>query len=232
MDTRKFVGKLSSIASWVGVLAAIFAVTSYYAFYQKEIATEMKYNAISQREIANNLEIVFMKSQNSIEKLKIETEKISAKTSQQIEELKEQQQRLLLLASTQNLDPTSQKKFIALIAEKVSSKISKSTDSKKLENRIKLIEDVVVQNPEKALQIPFIKSDVAGILKSIERIQETLKSVDDSLDEIKVYKSQVESLTNQVNQTNNWMIGIFGALGVSVLGLLIGNVFQRRKVQS
>jgi hypothetical protein len=81
MDTRKFVGKLSSIASWVGVLAAILAVTSYYAFYQSEIATEMAYNAVSQKDIAKKLENVFMKSQNSIEKLKIETEKISAKGS-------------------------------------------------------------------------------------------------------------------------------------------------------
>ncbi len=232
METRKFVGKLSLIASWIGVVATIFAVTSFYTFFQRNKATEMVYNAISQREIAKNIEIVIMKSQNSIEKLKLEIEEISAKTSLQIEVLKEQQQRLLLLASTQNLDPNSQKKFIALITEKVSSKISKSTDLKKMETRIKLIEDVIVQNPEKALQIPFIKSDVAGILKSIESIQETLKSVDDSLDEIKVYKSQVESLTNQVNQTNNWMIGIFGALGVSVLGLLIGNVFRKNKAQS
>ncbi len=232
MDIRNYVEKFSSFASWTGVIATIIAVTSYYSVYQKELSEDLINNEIKKRDIYRVLEKVVNESQRDILKMKDELSMKVEVTSSVVEELKEQQQRLLLLASTQGMDSASQQEFIALVAERVASKLEQRSSPNKLEKRIKLIEEVVVQTPEKALQIPFIKKEVSGISKSIEKIENSLKSVDDSLDDIKVYRSQVESLTNQVNQTNNWMIGIFGALGVSVLGLLIGNVFQHRREKS
>ncbi len=231
MDTKKVVEKLSSAASWLGAMAAVIAVASY-VFYQKELTFEVSKNSVRQRDLVEHLEKSLDVYRENIKDLRVETMELSSAATRQIETLKEQQQRLLLLASTQKLDPSSQEEFISLVTQRVISKISKDSKSDEMERRIEIIEDVIVQNPEKALQIPFIKNEVANILKSIQGIQKTLNTVDDSLDEIKVYKSQVDSLTNQVNQTNNWMIGIFGALGVSVLGLLIGNLFQRKNAQT
>lgn len=232
MNIRKVIEKFVSVASWAGVMATIIAIVSYYGVYQKDISEKMIYEAMSQRDISNRLESVIKDSQSRIDEIKIEVAELSKNRVNDIDKIKDQLQRLLLLASTQNLDSKSQQELISLVTERVASKLSENTDINELTNRIKIIEDVVVQNPEKALQIPFIKQEVSGISKSVEKIQETLKSLDDSLDEIKVYKSQVDSLTNQVNNTNNWMIGIFGALGVSVLGLLIGNVFKQRREQA
>ncbi len=219
---------LLNVASWLGIFVAFFSfVVFFYSNYR------IKYTESQLREtlVLKKLEAEKANSISNIAKLKLEIIQLSESTTSEIDTIKKQMQELVLLTSTQNLNSSSQKKIISLITEQMATKLSEKSDTSLLINRIKVIEDVVVQNPEKALQIPFIKKELERGSKSIEQLQDALKSIDASLDEIKLYKSQIESLINQVNMTNNWMIGMFGALVVSIVGLLINSTFRQRPVQ-
>ena len=124
--------------------------------------------------------------------------------------------------------------MISEVSERVTKNISKQSleVSGELEKKVKEMEGIIMQNPEKALQIPFIKRDITEIKESLNTVQTKIDELKDSLLAVEIYKSKVEALNDKISQTNNWMIGIFGGLGVSILGLLIGNVFQHRKMSA
>lgn len=72
MEIRSAVERLSSVASWAGVLATIVAVLSYYGVYQKEMSEKLVYEAMSQRDISEKLESVIKESEFRVEELKAE----------------------------------------------------------------------------------------------------------------------------------------------------------------
>ncbi len=60
MDLRSIIEKISSVASWVGVLATIIAVVSYYGVFQKEMSEKLIYEAMSKRDISKKFESVLI----------------------------------------------------------------------------------------------------------------------------------------------------------------------------
>ena len=234
MKFQKFLEKLSSYASWIGVVGALLAFISFYIGSQQQMVDKLKYTSYSQRDIAKKLDEEVKNIKIKISQADEITKGVLASTEKQIQDIKEQQQRLLLLATTQNMDNTTQQKLIKEISERVTTEISKQSikTSSELESKVKEIEGIILQNPIKALQIPFINREVTEIKQSLTMVQNKIDDIKDSLLAVEVYKSKVEALNDKIGQTNNWMIGIFGGLGVSILGLLIGNIFQHRKMTS
>jgi len=84
-------------------------------------------------------------------------------------------------------------------------------------------------NPAKALSLHLLKKELENINLSIIDMKKEVVKIYSPDKDSSIYKVQLSSLKEQISQTNNWMIGIFGGLGVSVLGLLINNVIQQRK---
>ncbi|WP_434361994.1 hypothetical protein NF212_17735 [Parasalinivibrio latis] len=218
--------RVSSAASWLGAVASIIAVAVYYVGSQAKLNDVVKYTV--QRSVSEEFLKELEQRKKEIAGLEVQTKQFIENTVIQVQELKEQQQKILLLASTQKMDASLQADFL----DEVANRVSKVVNNGDIDKRIKLIESVVIQDPEKALQLPFIKRELSQLTKSVDAMNSKLEDFEDSLSDIKVHKAEVSALSNQVALTNNWMIGIFGALGVSVLGLLIGNVFQHRKQQS
>ena len=163
--------------------------------------------------------------------LKTDTADLVNILKNRINKIEEEQQKILLLASVQRMDLQLQKSFVESVSKKVESKLSISIKSSvdDVANRLNSLETLIISDPNKALSMPFLKRDISDIKRKVAEIDNKTVRIDQVMLENAGLKVQTQSLKDQLSQLNNWIIGIFGALGVSVIGLVINNIVQQRK---
>jgi hypothetical protein len=235
MNLNKILEKISSWMSIVGVLVAVFAflITTFYrtardnktvqlmSIEQSYMVTEKIQKKIE--DLEKKLTVSSISSQSDADSIK------NLKT--QIDKLEEEQQKILLLASVQRMDPQLQQKLVESISNRVQTDLSQAIKSSVdgIGKRLGDLESLIVSDPNKALSIPILRRDIHDLNQEFTILNGKTDKIDQVLLENAVLKSQTQSLKEQLSQLNNWMIGIFGALGVSVIGLVINNIVLQRK---
>ena len=232
MNIRDIFLKISSGMSVIGaVIASIVFVNTLTDRQLLKSSLDKNYVIIEKniKENINNTQKVnkeiILRIQKSIEAIK--------ELKKNLKEIKEEQQRIILLASFQRMDPKLQEKFIETVSSRVQKNLSSSFTSSvdKLGGRLQRIEELVISNPNKALSIPLLRRDIGDINKDLYLLKNKVEEIDNIMIENAALKSQAQSLQVQLSQLNNLMIGIFGALGVSVIGLVINNIILHNKNQ-
>lgn len=104
------------------------------------------------------------------------------------------------------------------IISKSNSKIDKLSINPNLtsfENRIKIIETGISENPEKSLSILKIRQEI-----------ELLKKADDYSKELT--QSKLDALNNEIEVQNAWMLGVLITIFGTILSLVIPNLLAKR----
>jgi hypothetical protein len=104
------------------------------------------------------------------------------------------------------------------IISKSNSKIDKVSINSNLtsfENRIKIIETGISENPEKSLSILKIRQEI-----------ELLKKADDYSKELT--QSKLDALNNEMEVQNAWMLGVLITIFGTILSLIIPNLLAKR----
>jgi hypothetical protein len=104
------------------------------------------------------------------------------------------------------------------IISKSNSKIDKVSINSNLtsfENRIKIIETGISENPEKSLSILKIRQEI-----------ELLKKADDYSKELT--QSKLDALNNEMEVQNAWMLGVLITIFGTILSLVIPNLLAKR----
>jgi len=84
-----------------------------------------------------------------------------------------------------------------------------------MQNKVANIEQVVIDNPSKALGIPLLRKDLDNLKES--------------------YKSDVLSVRQEIERVydlNKWFVGLMFTMALSVLGLAISNLYKGKEKES
>ncbi len=88
------------------------------------------------------------------------------------------------------------------------------SDVKTLDSRIQILEEGLLENPEKALAIPLLRKDIQNIKRSYnENITAMNKNID------------------RIYDQNKWFIGLMVSIAIGFIGLVVSNFLQMRKIQ-
>lgn len=234
MNTRNIVEKISAWMSVTGVLAGVIvAILSYNIKLRRnehiQLATIEQSKELTQK-VNQQIENLQKEIESSIAERKTNTESLD-KLKNKIDQIKEEQQKILILASVQKMDPKLQTKFIESVSNRVQLNLSSSIKSnvEGIKKRLEELEALIVSGPIKALSIPLLRRAIGELDQKVSLINGKTEKINQILLVNASLKAQIQSLKEQLSQLNNWMIGIFGALGVSVIGLVINNIILHKK---
>ena len=81
-----------------------------------------------------------------------------------------------------------------------------------IKNSLTRLEEVILENPSKALAVPLLQKD-------IDNLRESYKS------DLRTTKEEISRIYDQ----NKWFIGLMFTMAIGLLGLAITNFFQIRR---
>ena len=161
--------KLATIAAWLGIIGAGYSIYAYWNSSANDIKNMVVHETseVLSRQVEESLE----RTERATALFKSELSELRESIDVELTNVKEQNQRLLLLASTQNLDSTSQRELLNLVTARVTENIADNDGVNKLENRLNLLEEVIIKDPVEALTIPLIKNEISNLNDSIDDLR-------------------------------------------------------------
>ena len=227
MKVNEFISFLAIAAS---VAAFIFAISSFDKSKLRVDGTNQTTQAIDSQ--IQNIVIKLKEVERtttelppSVDDIKVKIETLNSKNK----ELDEQQQKILLYIAGRQVEEKDEETFLESIDSRVNDNINKRISD--FDDKIRKIENVIVPDTYKALQIPFIRKDINTLETNIKEIVKDISTINDNFKSLTSYKEKVESLQKQINLGFNIMLTLMGGLIISIASLVIGNVINKKQSQ-
>lgn len=154
--------------------------------------------------------------QDRLEEVRRDLEKSLLLFQQQTKQTRSQLEGLEALVETQKAPEVSAElaRELAIARENVSGVIEKvaslENQGNLLHNRLNRLEQVILDNPEKAVALPLIRRDVESLKQQTSRDFESVRA-----ENARVYDLM------------KWLVGLMGLVSLSLIGTAVGNVFKR-----
>ncbi|MCS0334763.1 hypothetical protein ND981_17700 [Vibrio diabolicus] len=214
-----------SAAILTGVLGILSAMIMTPDKVEEKVHFELISNERQYREINEDIG----KLTDEILELKSTASSVFLETNQKVAKLTEQQQRIQKLVAEQVIAPELRGDLISVIGNSVEENISGNLGLDDMENRIGVIESVIVDNPEKAMKLPLLIQKLEYLFNEAKGLNEELVKLGDKVDKTEEYKVEIKILQSQISNLNALVLSLFGGLLVAVMSIGLGNFREKQK---